>query len=108
MSRAATMQRRLVVRNLHARPRVMVSGCFDLLHSGHIAFLEEAATLGRLHVAIGSDKTILKLKGKPPINSESERLYIVKSLRCVDEAFISSGTGLFDFAPEIDRVSPDL
>lgn len=102
------MQHRVVVRNLRARPRVMVSGCFDLLHSGHIAFLEEAATFGRLHVAIGSDKTILKLKGKPPVNSEQERLYIVKSLRCVDEAFISAGSGLFDFAPELQRISPDI
>jgi cytidyltransferase-like protein len=108
MSRAATMQHRLVVRNLRGKPRVMVSGCFDLLHSGHIAFLEEAAALGRLTVAIGSDKTILKLKGKPPVNCEQERLYIVKSLRCVEEAFISSGSGMFDFLPELNRVSPDI
>jgi cytidyltransferase-like protein len=102
------MQHRIVARRLRARPRVMVSGCFDLLHSGHIAFLEDAATYGQLHVAIGSDKTILKLKGKPPVNSEQERLYIIKSLRCVDEAFVSSGSGLFDFAPELDRISPDI
>ena len=45
-------------------PRVFVSGCFDMLHSGHVAFLEEAATYGALTVGIGSDATIAALKGR--------------------------------------------
>ena len=39
--------------------KVLVSGCYDMLHSGHVAFFEEAATLGELYVGIGSDKTII-------------------------------------------------
>jgi cytidyltransferase-like protein len=87
---------------------VMVSGCFDLLHSGHIAFFEEAAELGRLIVCIGSDKTVLDLKGRAPVNSEQERLYVVSSLRCVSEACVSSGGGMLDFLPELERIGPDL
>jgi cytidyltransferase-like protein len=93
---------------LRLRPRVLVSGCFDLLHSGHVAFLEEAATHGDLYVAIGLDRTVVQLKGRPPVNDENERLYLVRSLRCVHEAFISSGAGVCDFRPELQRVRPDI
>ena len=44
--------------------KVFVSGCFDMLHSGHIAFFEEAASFGDLYVALGSDKTVYDLKGR--------------------------------------------
>jgi cytidyltransferase-like protein len=88
--------------------RVMVSGIFDLLHSGHVAFLEEAATLGELHVAIGSDRTVLELKGRPPVTSEGERKYLIESLRCVAKAYVSSGSGVLDFLPEIDAVRPGV
>ena len=44
--------------------KVFVSGCFDLLHSGHIKFLTEAAKYGDLYVSVGSDKTINELKHK--------------------------------------------
>ncbi|MGN6505122.1 MAG: adenylyltransferase/cytidyltransferase family protein [Tepidisphaeraceae bacterium] len=89
-------------------PRVMVSGCFDLLHSGHVAFLEEAAEQGELHVCIGSDQTVLQLKGRPPINSQEERLYLIQALRCVKEAYVSSGSGLLDFLPELEAIKPDV
>ena len=88
--------------------RVMVSGCFDLLHSGHVAFLEEASGLGELHVALGSDRTVLGLKGRPPVNAEAERLYLIESLKCVHRAYVSSGSGLLDFLPELEAVKPDV
>jgi cytidyltransferase-like protein len=84
----------------------MVSGCFDLLHSGHVAFLEEAAELGELHVAIGADRTVLGLKGRPPVNSEAERHYLIQSLRCVHKAYVASGSGMMDFLPELEAVKP--
>jgi cytidyltransferase-like protein len=87
---------------------VMVSGCFDLLHSGHIAFLEQASAYGQLHVAIGSDRTVRDLKGRPPITSEQERLYMMRSLKCVHDAFISTGSGVMDFLPELQRLRPDI
>lgn len=94
--------------NVRPHRRVLVSGCFDLLHSGHVAFLEEAAELGELHVAIGSDRTVLGLKGRPPVNSETERKYLIESLRCVHQAHVSRGSGLLDFMPELDALRPDV
>lgn len=88
--------------------KVLVSGCFDLLHSGHIAFLQEAATYGDLYVALGSDKTVYELKGRVPVNSEQERLYVMKSLGCVKEAFVSRGSGMLDFSQELVEIQPDI
>lgn len=88
--------------------KVFVSGCFDLLHSGHIAFFQEAAKLGELYVAIGSDKTVYELKGRTPVNSELERLYMVKSVGCVHHAFISVGSGILDFVQEFESIKPDI
>lgn len=88
--------------------KVFVSGCFDLLHSGHIAFLEEAATYGDLYVAIGSDRTLFEVKGRTPVNSEEERLYMIQSLACVKKAFISRGAGMMDFVNEFRELRPDL
>ncbi|MCB8924117.1 MAG: adenylyltransferase/cytidyltransferase family protein [Ardenticatenaceae bacterium] len=88
--------------------KVFVSGCYDLLHSGHIAFFQEAAQYGDLHVALGSDKTVYDLKGRAPINTEDERLYMVKSVKCVKDAFISQGSGMLDFLPEFEAIQPDI
>lgn len=88
--------------------KVFVSGCFDLLHSGHVAFLQEAATYGSLYVALGSDKTVYELKGRLPVNDEQERLYMVQSLACVKQAMISSGSGMLDFIEELKAVQPDI
>ena len=88
--------------------KVLVSGCFDLLHSGHIAFFEEAAAYGDLYVALGSDKTVFDLKGRAPVNTEDERLYMVKSVKCVKDAFISKGSGMMDFIVEFRVLKPDI
>ena len=88
--------------------KVFVSGCFDMLHSGHVAFFEEAATHGDLYVGIGSDSTINELKGRPAINGERERLYMISALRCVAGAWINSGSGLMDFEKEIRSLRPDI
>lgn len=88
--------------------KVFVSGFFDLLHSGHIAFLEEAAKYGDVYVAVGSDRTYFDLRGHTPVNSEQERLYVVQSLGCVKQAFISRGTGILDFIEELIECKPDL
>lgn len=88
--------------------KVFVSGCFDLLHSGHIAFFQEAAGFGDLYVAVGSDKTVFELKGRPPVNTEEERLFMIKSLSCVTDAVISRGSGMLDFETELRQIHPDL
>lgn len=88
--------------------KVFVSGCYDMLHSGHVAFFEEAATYGDLYVGIGSDKTLNELKARKPINNEQERLYMVKSLKAVKDAWINRGGGLVDFLEEIKNLKPDI
>lgn len=88
--------------------KVFVSGCFDMLHSGHIAFFREAASHGDLYVALGSDKTVYDLKGKVPVNSEQERLFMVQSVSYVKEAFISRGSGMLDFVGELKEIAPDI
>ncbi|MEN8097580.1 MAG: adenylyltransferase/cytidyltransferase family protein [Chloroflexota bacterium] len=88
--------------------KVFVSGCYDLMHSGHIAFFREAASYGDLYVALGSDKTIFDLKGKVPVNSEQERLYMVQSVKYVKEAFVSQGAGMLDFVREFEIIKPDI
>ena len=88
--------------------KVFVSGCYDLLHSGHVAFFKEAASYGDLYVGIGSDSTIRELKGRDTINSEQERLYMVKSIRYVKDAWVNKGSGILDFEPELLRFKPDI
>jgi cytidyltransferase-like protein len=88
--------------------KVFVSGCFDLLHSGHVAFFEEAARYGDVYVALGSDATVHELKGRPPVNSEQERLYMIRSLASVKKVFITGGSGLMDFLDELKEIRPDI
>ncbi|MFZ4413686.1 MAG: adenylyltransferase/cytidyltransferase family protein [Bacteroidales bacterium] len=88
--------------------KIFVSGCYDMLHSGHIAFFEEAAKMGELYVGIGSDKTIEALKGRATINTEQERLYMIQALKMVKEAWINCGSGVLDFKDDLIRIQPDL
>lgn len=87
---------------------VFVSGCYDMLHSGHIAFFKEASKYGDLYVGIGSDKTVKELKARETINSEEERLYMVKAIRYVKDAFINSGSSIMDFISEVKELNPDF
>lgn len=88
--------------------KVMVSGCYDLLHGGHIAFFKSAAAFGKLYVMIGQDSNLLHLKGKAPYFSEQERKYMVSSIKYVHEAHISTGQGMLDFEPDMRRIKPDI
>jgi cytidyltransferase-like protein len=88
--------------------KAFVSGCFDMLHSGHIEFFREASTYGALYVALGSDKTIYDLKGRVPVNSEAERLFMVQSVSYVEKAFVSQGSGILDFENELSEIAPDF
>ena len=88
--------------------KVFVSGCFDVLHSGHVRFFEEASQYGDLYVSIGSDKTVFELKNRPTLYNEQERLYMVSSLKFVHRAFVASGSGKLDFQNEIRQIKPDI
>jgi cytidyltransferase-like protein len=88
--------------------KVLVSGCFDMLHSGHIAFLRSAAIHGDVYVCIGSDQTVYELKKRYPVNTENERKFMLEALRDVHEVCVSSGSGYLDFLPELDWIKPDI
>jgi FAD synthetase len=89
---------------------VLASGVFDLLHLGHVKFLEEAKKAGgknaELIVIIARDSTVEKNKGRKPIMSENQRCALVESLKVVDEAVL--GFEKFDLGDVIERVKPDV
>ena len=88
--------------------KVFVSGCYDLLHSGHVEFFRQASQYGDLYVGIGSDQTILGYKHHKTFYPEQERLFMVKSIKYVKDAYINAGDGIMDFVPTIDIVKPDI
>ena len=69
---------------------VFTNGCFDILHKGHITYLQQAAALGEhLIIGLNADESVKKLKGEGrPVNSELDRAFMLNSLRCVDEVVI--------------------
>lgn len=91
-----------------ANKKVFVSGCYDLLHSGHVEFFQQASQFGDLYVGIGSDATYLEYKHRRPMFPEEERLFMVKNVKAVKEAYINQGSGVIDFIPTLDLVKPDI
>lgn len=86
---------------------VVVTGCFDWVHSGHIRFFMDASEHGALYVVIGSDRNVRLLKGEGhPLQREEERRYMVGSMKPVYRCLVSSGSGWMDAEPEIDRLKP--
>ncbi|MFQ5456701.1 MAG: D-glycero-beta-D-manno-heptose 1-phosphate adenylyltransferase [Nitrospirota bacterium] len=86
---------------------VFTNGCFDLIHRGHIFYLQEAKKYGdRLIVAINSDKSINRIKGdKRPITPEKERALTVASLQAVDYVTIFDKTDPLEIITELE---PDI
>jgi len=88
-------------------PRVVVTGCYDWLHSGHIRFFMDAAALGALYVVVGSDENVEFLKGPGhPLQHEQERRYMAGAIRSVHRCLVSSGAGWMDAEPEIADIRP--
>ena len=89
---------------------MLASGVFDLLHLGHVKFLEEAKKAGgknsKLLVIIARDSTVEKTKGRKPIMSENQRRALVESLKVVDEAVL--GMEDFDIGNVIERSKPNV
>jgi FAD synthetase len=89
---------------------VLASGVFDLLHLGHVKFLEEAKRAGgenaELVVIIARDSTVEKTKGKKPIMSEEQRCALVESLKVVDRAVL--GYKSLDIGEVIENIKPDV
>jgi cytidyltransferase-like protein len=91
------------------RKKVVVTGCYDWLHSGHIRFFEEVSRYGDLYVIVGHDANIRLLKGEGhPLFPQEERRYLTGSIRYVTQSLISSGEGWLDADPEIQRLKPGI
>lgn len=88
--------------------KVFVSGCYDLLHSGHVEFFKQASQFGELYVGVGSDATYLEYKHRKPMFPQEERLFMVRNIKAVKEAYINEGHGVIDFLPTLDFVQPDI
>ncbi|TRO45755.1 FAD synthase [Candidatus Bathyarchaeota archaeon] len=99
-----------MARKTRKRRVVLASGVFDLLHLGHVKFLEEAKKAGgenaKLVVIVARDNTVKATKGRKPIMPESQRRALVESLRVVDAAVL--GIEDFDVGEVIERVKPDV
>lgn len=107
-SSLAGLPRQEMVSNL-GQPKVVVTGCYDWFHSGHVRFFEEVSELGELHVVVGHDKNVRLLKGEGhPLFPEEERRYMVGAIRFVAQAYISSGEGWLDAEPEFAHIKPDI
>jgi cytidyltransferase-like protein len=90
------------------RRKIVATGCYDWLHSGHVRFTEEVSAHGDLYVIVGHDANLRLLKGEGhPLLSQEERRYIVGSIKYVKQALISNGEGWLDADPEIRRLKPD-
>jgi cytidyltransferase-like protein len=91
------------------RKKVLVTGCYDWLHSGHVRFFEEASQYGDLYVVVGNDANVRNLKGEGhPLYPQEERRYMAGSIRFVHQALVTSGWGWLDALPEIEKLHPDI
>ncbi len=92
------------------RKVVLASGVFDLLHLGHVKFLEEAKKAGgknaELIVVIARDSTVERMKGKKPIMPEDQRRALVESLKVVDKAVL--GYEELEIGEIIEKIKPDI
>ena len=99
-----------MARKTRKRRVVLASGVFDLLHLGHVKFLEEAKKAGgenaKLVVIVARDNTVKDTKGRKPIMPENQRRALVESLRVVDAAVL--GIENFDIGEVIESVKPDV
>ena len=89
---------------------VLASGTFDLLHLGHVKFLEEAKRAGgenaKLIVIVARDSTVEKRKGTKPIMPEDQRRALVESVKVVDEAVL--GYKDFNLEMTIEKIKPNI
>ena len=90
--------------------KVFVSGCYDILHAGHITFFEDARALGdHLTVCFASDEVLKIAKGRVPSIPEDNKMVLIRSLRCVDHVVKSSNLHpIFDFVDHLKTVKPDI
>jgi cytidyltransferase-like protein len=100
---------KVVLGSTSDRKKVLVTGCYDWLHTGHVRFFEEVSEYGDVYAVVGHDANIKLLKGEGhPQFSQEERRYMVGAIRYVKQALVSTGDGWLDAEPEIRRIRPDI
>lgn len=89
--------------------KVLITGCFDLLHSGHIKFIHNALQYGdELYIGICSDENYKSTKGKLPIFNQKERKLLLENIQGVAKVYVNAGAGKMDFENVIQAVKPDI
>ncbi|MEM0044954.1 MAG: DUF357 domain-containing protein [Desulfurococcaceae archaeon] len=93
------------------RPKVLVTGSFELIHPGHLALLREAWKLGEVYVIVSRDKNFERFKGRKPVLSENDRLEVVRGIKYVSKAILGDENDLLkpleDLKPDIVLLGPD-
>lgn len=86
---------------------VFTNGCFDIIHRGHVEYLNQAKSLGKyLLVGLNSDESVRKIKGEGrPINIEADRAYVLSNLKCVDAVIVFNEDTPYNL---IKAVRPDI
>ena len=86
--------------------RVLITGCFDILHPGHLYLMKEGAKMGEVYVIVARDETIKKYKKKLPTIPENQRLEVVRSIKYVTYATL--GNPLNDYLKKALSLKPDI
>ena len=88
---------------------MIVTGCYDWFHSGHVRFFEEVFGTGRSLRRGGQRRQLDAVEGRGhPLFPQQRRQYLVRSIRCVKQAWIATGQGWLDAEPEIRRIRPHI
>jgi FAD synthetase len=86
--------------------KVLIAGCFDLIHPGHIFLINEAAKLGDVYVIVATDKNRELYSGEAPIVPEEQRLAVMKSIKNVKDAKLGRNDN--DTLKTVEEIRPDI
>ncbi|MEM0356088.1 MAG: DUF357 domain-containing protein [Desulfurococcaceae archaeon] len=87
------------------RPKVLVGGSFEILHPGHLYFLEKAWELGEVYVVVSRDKNFIKFKKRKPVVPENQRKIMVENVKFVSKSILGDEE---DFIKPIEYLKPDI
>src|SRR4030042_259199 len=86
--------------------KVVIAGTFDIIHPGHLSFIQDAARYGDVYVIVARDSTVLRIKGAPPIVPEEQRRIVVEGLKGVKQAFL--GNEGSELTEKVAELQPDI
>ncbi len=86
--------------------KVVIAGTFDIIHPGHLYFIQNAAKYGDVYVIVARDSNVQKIKGSPPIVPEEQRRIVVEGLKGVKQAVLGNQSG--DFTEKVAELQPDI